>query len=165
MDATAGNKQVDLLAERWYEACEERRIPFDGYQSLRVSLRQFLPSSALAGLGFPESEEDPPFVIGLTDGVLLRFTAPDSESMLNARALLLESIIGMQVRGTETSSVRAHLRVGHWSVAVSGGNDWNIRTLTPFGAGFGTENGGELVMLTLAEKLGWPTPLKGKLAS
>jgi|GEM_PF-3810190 len=161
---TPDSKRVDLLTEHWYEACEERRLPNDAYRRLRGSLRRFLPSDALSGLGFPESTADAPFVIALTDEAFLRFLAPDSALTLDARALPLKSIVELQVRGSDESSLRASFRVGDWDIVISSGDRLYVRTLAPIGSSFGADNGGETVMLRLAERLGWPTPLREEVA-
>lgn len=165
MDATTDDKRVDLLTEHWYDHRSDRNQPTDGYQQLRVSLRRFLPGDALAGLAFGESDEDPPFVVALTREALLLFRAPGEESTLDAAVTPLRTISSLKARGAETSTPRFSYRVCSWAIQLSDNEDLNVRTLAPARPGWGTEFGGELVMFTLAEKLGWPTPLREQVAS
>lgn len=165
MDASAADGQVDRLTELWYDHRSERNQPTDDYQRLRVSLRRFLPPDALAGLAFGDSDEDPPFVVALTDEALLLFRAPDQESTLDVVVAPLRTICSLKARGTESSTPRFSYRECRWEIRRSEDEDFNVRTLAPAGPGWGTENGGELVMLTLAEKLGWSTPLKEQVTS
>ena len=147
---------ADRLTDGWYEECQERRLPVDSYHALKQGLRDFLPTDALAGIAY---REDHPFVLALASGALLFFAPPPADQLLDALAVPVGSIRAQAVTCGRASTIHANYRVCTWSLVVAEGERQNLVTRRAVGAGDDSDNGGEGVMLALAERLGWPTPL------
>ena len=147
-----------ILAERWYEERQDLRLSTDAYHGLKQGLRDFLPPDALAGVAFRNGE---PVVIALAERTLLSFVPPAEGALLDAMALPIERIAALAVTSTFTGNPEATYRSCRWTLSASGYEDAPLETRRPVGAGFGTDSGGEAVMLALAERLGWLVPLAG----
>jgi len=147
-----------ILAERWYEERQDLRLSTDAYHGLKQGLRDFLPPDALAGVAFRDGE---PVVIALAKDALLAFTPPAEGALLDAMALPIERIAALAVTSTFTGNAEATYRSSCWTLSVPLYEVAPLETRRPVGAGFGTDSGGEAVMLALAERLGWSVPLGG----
>jgi hypothetical protein len=147
---------ADRLAECWHEECQARTLSTDSYHPLRQGLRCFLPSDALAGIAY---RDEYPFVVALGHGALLLFAPPEPNQTLDVLALPLGSVKALAVASANTNTTRANYRVCTWTLRSSDGSSQNFCTRSPVGAGFDADNGGEAVMLALAEQIGWLTPL------
>lgn len=146
---------VDVLSERWYDERQARQLSTDSYHPMRHSLEKFLPADAIAGIAF---RDDEPFVLALAEGALLLFTPPESDRLLDARALPLGQITALAATCVIESTVRSNFRKCTWTLRAAGDNE-AIETRRSVGQSFDPDNGGEAVMLALAERLGWRTPL------
>ena len=144
------------LSDRWYEACQERGLPTDSYHALRQGLRGFLPPDVLAGIGY---RDDRPLVLALGADALLVFEPPEGDRLLNAVALFTSSIRELGVECELASTNHADYRVCTWTLHDVVGDARTYSTRRVIGNGFDSDNGGEGVMLALAEHLGWATPL------
>jgi len=144
------------LAERWYEECQERSLPTDSYHALKNGLRDFLPAEALAGIAY---RDDQPFVLALAAGVLLFFEPPDADRRLDALALPLTALGSLAATCRLESGMQANYRMCTWTLTDTAGVRRSHFTRCVLGNGFDSDNGGEGVMLSLADRLGWPIPL------
>jgi hypothetical protein len=147
---------ADRLAELWYDECQERALPTDPYHPLRQGLRDFLPGDAPAGIAY---RDEHPFVVALGHGALLLFAPPEPRQTLDVLALPLGSVNALAIASANTSTNRANYRVCTWTSGSSDCSSQSFCTRSPVGAGFDADNGGEAVMLALAEQIGWLTPL------
>lgn len=148
-----------ILAERWYEERQDLRLSTHAYHGLKQGLRDFLPPDALAGIAFRDGE---PVVIALAKHALLTFAPPGEGMLLNAMALPIERISVLAVTSAFTGNAEATYRSCRWTVSAPLYEVTPLETRRPVGAGFGTDSGGETVMLAFAERLGWPVPLGSK---
>jgi hypothetical protein len=73
--------------------------------------------------------------------------------------LPVRSIGALAVASANTNGIHANYRVCTWTLRGSDGTSQNLCTRSPVGTGFDSDNGGETVMLTLAEQIGWLAPL------
>jgi hypothetical protein len=147
-----------VLAERWYEERQDLRLSTDAYHGLKRGLRDFLPPDALAGVALRDGE---PVVIALAKDALLAFVPPAKDALLDAMALPIERIAALAVTSAFIGNAEATYRSCHWALSAPLYKVAPLETRRPVGAGFGTDSGGEAVMLALAERLGWPIPLGG----
>lgn len=146
---------ADRLAERWYEECQQRGLSTDSYYSLKRGLRDFLPAEATAGIAY----RDEPFVLALADEALLFFAPPPDDQQLDARALPIASFCDLAVTARLESTNHANYRTCTWVLRGADGGSQVHQTRRVIGNGFDSDNGGETVMLALAERLGWSIPL------
>lgn len=147
---------VGRLINRWHEECEERSLPTDSYRALRHGLSGFLPPDAPAGIAY---RDEHPFVLALAPEALLFFIPPIDDQLLDALAIPLRGIRSLAVGCGLTATAPANYRACTWGLTVAEDERQDLVTRRAVGAGFGFDNGGEGVMLALAERLGWPTPL------
>jgi hypothetical protein len=148
---------VDQLVERWYEECENRGFPTEAYSGLRHGLRDFLPADTVAGIAF---DDDCPVIVALTPRTLLRFAPPAQDHLLDATAVNISAIASLQVTCVlEGSGDRSNFRACTWALRFLDGQEWRLVTRAPIGTSFASDNGGEGVLLELADCLGWDIPL------
>lgn len=148
--------EPEHLANQWYEERQERGLSVDSYQPLRRALVDFLPADALAGIAF---REDHPIVIALTGGAFVLFEAPEPDQSLDARAFSVSAFGSLSVKCSLEGGIRVHLRLCAWTLEGTDLDALTLATRRPVGSHFATDNGGERVMLTLAERMGWNAPL------
>lgn len=151
-----GDDFINGITNRWHEECQERSLPTDSYQALRQGLSGFLPPDAHVGIAY---RDEHPFVLALAPEALLFFTPPAADRLLDALALPLRGIRSLSVGCRLTATAPANYRACSWSLTVAESEQQVLVTRRAVRSGFDSDNGGEGVMLALAERLGWPTPL------
>ncbi|HEX4670537.1 MAG TPA: hypothetical protein VH275_11265 [Solirubrobacterales bacterium] len=144
------------LADRWYEECEQRQLATDPYHALRQGLQDFLPVDAKAGIAY---RDDSPFVLALATGALLLFAPPTVGKLVDVVALPVSSLRSLSVSCEHTSGMHANYRVCTWGMTDDQGVARSHVTRSVVGNGFDSDNGGEGVMLALADRMGWSTPI------
>lgn len=87
------------------------------------------------------------------------FTPPTDDQLLDALVLPIGGIRRIAVGCVRGSTIHANYRVCTWGLTVAEDERQDLVTRRAVGAGFDSDNGGEGVMLALADRLGWPTPL------
>ncbi|HZK15947.1 MAG TPA: hypothetical protein VFC52_05110, partial [Solirubrobacterales bacterium] len=131
-------------------------LPPDSYRTLKRGLRDFLPADACVGIAYRAEDNGR---LGLAADALLFFTPPSDDQLLDALVAPLRAIRSLVVGCERASTMQANYRVCTWGLTIAEGKRQNLVTRRAVGAGFDSDNGGEGVMLALAERLGWPTPL------
>lgn len=153
---------ADRLAERWYEECQKQGLPTDSYSPLKAGLRAFLPVDAPAGIAY---RDEHPFVLALAPEALLFFAPPAVDQLLDAIALPIASIRALGVNSGHASTVHANYRLCTRTLHEAHGTSRVHQTRRVIGNGFDSDNGGEAVMLGLAQRLSWTTTLHQKEGS
>jgi hypothetical protein len=157
-----GAELADRLADHWHEECQEHGMPTDSYHALKRGLRNFLPTDALAGIAY---RDDHPVVLAIAADALLFFAPPGTDEILDALAIPVASIRGLAAACGHTSTVHANYRACTWTLHVGNSERQVLESRSVVGNGFASDNGGERVMLALAKRLGWSTPLHHKNAT
>lgn len=151
----------NTLADWWYEAREASRQDTTSYHALRRALSNFLPADAIAGIAY---FEDRPLVAALATDALLEFGLSEPDEEIEVIALPLAVVRRLSVTCKHEAEMRANYRVCTWTLNNADGAARSYVTRRVMGNGFETDNGGEAVLLALADRLGWTAPLHSENA-
>ena len=151
--------QANEIVNRWHEAAEDLGGSTDNYAFLRKSLGALLSDDAQAGIGF---QADAPVVIAL-DGerlvcVVVNQPAGDDDPTASATSLSVASTPRLDVEVAVSPMLRRACLVKTWTLWEANTKALTVTTLSPINSDFGTDYGGEEVMTTVAQRLGWPIP-------
>ncbi len=147
---------ANKLADAWYEAREASRQDTNSYHALKQALRSFLPADTVAGIGYLD---DQPLVLALAAGALVAFVPSEPDQEVEAIALPFAVVHGLSVTCKHEARMHANYRACTWTLTTTDGAVHTYVTRRVVGNAFEADKGGEAVILALADRLGWTTPL------